>query len=86
MPTAVSKKWPGTELARSGRFVDVQQSILQRRRQISANDYVGYLSTVSAYLVLPDPVRRQVSERIIDVLPQRVTVVSDLTIHLARKR
>ncbi len=78
-------QWPGTELARSGHFVDVRQSGIERRVQLSAGDYVSHLSTISAYLLLPDSVRRHVLDLVLDVLPPQVTVVADLTVHLARK-
>ena len=77
-------QWPGSELLRSGLFRDVRQSTIQRRVAVSANDYVGHLSTISAYLKLPETVRGRVFERILKVLPERVTLVSDLTLHLAR--
>ena len=85
-PASSPMWWPGTELARSGLFVDVRQSEIGRRWQLSAPDHVAYLSTVSAYLVLPDPVRRHVLDLVLGVLPPQVTVAADLTIHLARKR
>jgi len=51
---------------------------------MSARDYVGHLSTISAYLELPDPVREGVLSRVLDVLPERVALVADITLHLAR--
>ena len=78
-------QWPGTELVQSEQFIDVRQSTVERRTTMSAGDYVGYLSTVSAYLELPVPVREQAFDRILKVLPERVTVVADLTLHLARR-
>lgn len=77
-------QWPGTELTRSILFTNVRQSTVERRMTISAADYVGHLSTVSAYLELPDAVRRHVLGRILEVLPESVTLVADLTLHLAR--
>jgi SAM-dependent methyltransferase len=77
-------QWPGTELVRSGRFTDVRQSTIERRTVLSARDYVGHLSTISAYLELPVSVREQVFARILGVLPERVAVVADLTLHVAR--
>jgi SAM-dependent methyltransferase len=85
-PTDSPLQWPGTELARSGLFVDVHQSSIERRTTMSASDYVGHLSTVSAYLELPGQVREQAFRRILRVLPERVAVVADLTLHLARRR
>jgi len=84
-PAASPMQWPGTELIRSGRFVDVRQSWIERRLELSARDYVGHLSTISAYRVLPDPLRRTAFDQILGVLPARVTLVADLTTHLARK-
>jgi len=78
-------QWPGTELINGGLFIDVRQSNIERRIAMSARDYVGHLSTVSAYLALPDPVRAVVLDRILRVLPEQVTLIADLTLHLARK-
>ncbi|MGW5667924.1 class I SAM-dependent methyltransferase [Micromonospora sp. NPDC003776] len=79
-------QWPGTELTRSEWFTDVRQCVIERRVTMSAADYVGYLSTVSAYLELPAAVQEQVYRRIGRVLPGTVDVVADITVHLARRR
>jgi hypothetical protein len=84
-PADSPMQWPGTELINSGLFVDVRQSEFERRVAMSAHHYVGHLSTVSAYLALPDAVRAVVLDRILRVLPKRVTLIADLTLHLARK-
>jgi hypothetical protein len=78
-------QWPGTELQRSGWFGDVQQSVIERRVTMSARDYVGHLSTVSAYLELPTAEQEQAYSRIMQVLPERVEIAADLTVHLARR-
>ncbi len=83
-PTDSPMQWPGTELVRSSSFIDVRQSTIERRTVMSALDYVGHLSTISAYLELPVPVRERVLDQILGVLPERVTVVADLTLHVAR--
>jgi hypothetical protein len=62
----------------------VRQSTIERRVAVSAQYYVGHLSTISAYLELPDAVREHVFDRILKVLPERVTVAADITLHLAR--
>jgi len=85
-PADSSMQWPGTELAQSDLFVDVHQSTIERRTTMSAREYVGHLSTISAYLQLPVSVRERVFEQILEVLPERVTLVADLTLHLARLR
>ena len=84
-PTHSPMQWPGTELGQSDRFIDVRQSTIERRTTMSARDYVCHLSTISAYLELPVSVREHVLDRILGVLPERVMVVSDLTLHLARR-
>ncbi|MFJ8604726.1 class I SAM-dependent methyltransferase [Streptomyces shenzhenensis] len=79
-------EWPGTELQRSKWFIGVQQSVIERRVTMSARDYVGHLSTISAYLVLPTAEREQVFSRIMQVLPDSVEMAADVTVHLARRR
>ncbi|MFC8146437.1 class I SAM-dependent methyltransferase [Streptomyces paradoxus] len=79
-------QWPGSELRRSEWFTDVQQAVIERHVTMSARDYVGHLSTVSAYLVLPTSVREQVFSRIRQVLPDTVEMTADITVHLARRR
>jgi SAM-dependent methyltransferase len=83
-PTDSPMQWPGTELVRSNRFIGVRQATIERRTTMSALDYVGHLSTISAYLELPASVRERVLDQILGVLPEQVTVVADLTLHLAR--
>ncbi|MER6977633.1 class I SAM-dependent methyltransferase [Streptomyces carpinensis] len=78
-------QWPGTELERSEWFTGVQQSLIERRFTMSARDYVCHLSTVSAYLVLPALERERVFGQIVQVLPDRVEMVADITVHLARR-
>ncbi len=77
-------QWPGTELARSSLFTDVRQATVERRLLLSARDYVGHLSTVSAYLQLPPAVRERALREIGEALPARVHVTADVTLHLAR--
>jgi len=79
-------QWPGTELRLSAWFSDVRQCVVERRLTMSARDYVGYLSTVSAYLELPASDQEQVYGRIVRVLPEAVEIAADITVHLARRR
>ncbi|MGR6318830.1 class I SAM-dependent methyltransferase [Micromonospora soli] len=85
-PPGHDMQWPGTELQRSGWFADVQQSVIERRWTMSARDYVGLLSTISAYLELPTWEQEQVYSRIMQVLPATVEIAADITVHLARRR
>ena len=83
-PADSPMQWPGTELAASPLFTDVRQRTIERRTTMPADDYVGHLSTVSAYLQLPEPVRGEALDAIRAVLPSRVEMLGDLTLHLAR--
>jgi len=84
-PPDEDMQWPGTELRRSERFADVQQSVIERRLTMTARDYVGHLSTISAYLELPTSAQQQVYSRITHVLPETVEIVADIVVHLARR-
>jgi hypothetical protein len=53
---------------------------------MSARDYVGHLSTISAYLELPTSEQEQVYRRTMQVLPETVEIAADITVHLARRR
>ncbi|MGW2856744.1 class I SAM-dependent methyltransferase, partial [Streptomyces sp. NPDC001215] len=85
-PPGHAMQWPGTELQRSEWFTDVQQCLIERNLTMSARDYIGQLSTVSAYLMLPNSEREQVFGQIMQVLPETVEIVADITVHLARRR
>jgi SAM-dependent methyltransferase len=84
-PPEQHMQWPGTELLRSEWFTDVQQSVVARHFTVSARDYVGQLSTVSAYLVLPTVEQEQVLSQIMQALPETVEIAADITVHLARR-
>ena len=53
---------------------------------MSARDYVGHLSTISAYLELPPSQQQEVFSQILRVLPETVEMTADITVHLARRR
>ena len=78
-------QWPGTELQQSEWFTDVRQSVIERRLPISADDYIGQLSTVSAYVMLEPRDRDEVFRRILQVLPDTVELNAQIHIHLARR-
>jgi len=85
-PPGHDMQWPGTELQRSEWFTGVQQSVIERRLTMSARDYVGQLSTISAYLVLPTLEQEQVFSQIMQVLPETVEIAADITVHLVGRR
>jgi SAM-dependent methyltransferase len=85
-PSGHPMQWPGTELEDSDWFTDVQQSVIERRLALSASDYVGHLSTISAYLQLPTSQQEATYRSITQVLPAQVEIAADITVHLARRR
>jgi SAM-dependent methyltransferase len=85
-PPEHDMQWPGTELQRSEWFGDVQQFVIGRHLTMSARDYMGHLSTISAYLELPASERQQVFSQILPVLPETVEIAADIIVHLARRR
>lgn len=85
-PPGDDMQWPGTELQRCALFADVQQFVIERRLTMSARDYVGHLSTISAYLELPASEQEQVYSLVMQVLPETVEIAADVIVHLARRR
>jgi SAM-dependent methyltransferase len=85
-PPGHDMQWPGTELQRSEWFDDVRQFVIGRHLRMSAREYVGHLSTVSAYLGLPASDQEQVYSQIMQALPETVEIAADITVHLARRR
>jgi SAM-dependent methyltransferase len=85
-PPDQDMQWPGTELQKSEWFAEGQQLVIKRRLTMSARDYVGHLSTISAYLELPASEQEQVFSQIKQVLPDTVEIAADITVHLARRR
>jgi SAM-dependent methyltransferase len=84
-PAGPDMQWPGTELRSSEWFVDVRQSLIRQRATMNAGDYIGHLSTVSAYLELPAPQQSRLFSRVMQVLPETVEITADITVHLARR-
>ncbi|WP_432893404.1 class I SAM-dependent methyltransferase [Kribbella sp. CA-245084] len=82
----LSMQWPGTELQQSEWFSDVRQVVIERRLTMSAHDYVGHLSTVSAYVLLAPADRDEVFRRTLEVLPETVEINGQIDVHLARRQ
>ncbi len=77
--------WPSTELEDSALFTDVTSVVLEVRTTVPARDFVGLMSTVSAFLVLPAADRQAALDQVLAALPPQVDVVGDIRLHLARK-
>lgn len=77
--------WPATELVADARFTDVRETVIEQGLELTKAEWIGYLSTVSAYRVLSDEDRAAALAAAADVLPEVVELRADLTVHLARR-
>jgi SAM-dependent methyltransferase len=68
------RKDPDDGLAASGFFVDVENHWVELESLLPRREVVGYLSTVSAYLLLPLADRQALLQRVADLLPKEVRV------------
>jgi SAM-dependent methyltransferase len=84
MTEVEGRRWPAWELDRSEEFTDVQDLDVPREMVVPRKEYVGYLSTVSAYLRLSIREREEALSRIADVLPELVRVEAPVPLCLAR--
>ena len=73
------------EIEASGRFTDVEEHQLERVVVVPKKEYIGYLSTLSAYLQLEPADRTEVLHRIADVVPAQVRLDVTIGLHLARR-
>jgi trans-aconitate methyltransferase len=69
----------------SGLFADVEHHVVHRETVLPQREYVGYLSTVSAYLMLPLEERQHVLRRIADAMPEQVRVDASVGMTLGRR-
>jgi trans-aconitate methyltransferase len=79
------RRWPGDELAESDLFVDVEEHVIARQVLLPQREYVGYLSTLSAYLELSLDERHDVLRRVAGVVPAQVRIDLTIRLFLARR-
>ena len=78
-------RWPATDLAGLATFTGLQARLFRWERDLTRQQYLDYLATHSAYLVLDEPVRAELFARISDVLPGQVLLAEDTILYLARR-
>lgn len=83
--TAEVHPWSLEELAGTDELVDCTQIDLPRLMTRTAEEFVGRLATVSAYLMLGPEVRTEVLGRIRSVLPAEIEVDATIQLTLARR-
>ncbi|MFT4082281.1 MAG: class I SAM-dependent methyltransferase [Nocardioides sp.] len=77
--------WPGDELLADDRFDEVTQDVVRRRSELTREQYLRHLSTVSAYQLLSDADRTATLSELGAALPDRVMINADLVVHRARR-
>lgn len=77
--------WSIDDMAAADGLVDVVQARLPRVVAMPVEDFLGRLSTVSAYLLLSTEARAATLDRVRAVLPDRVEVDATLHLSLARR-
>jgi trans-aconitate methyltransferase len=75
----------GRDLEKSGRFTDVEEHQVAREVVVPKKEYIGYLSTLSAYLQLEPAQRTEVLHRVAEVVPAQVRLDLTVGLHLARR-
>ena len=77
--------WSIEEMAAADGFADVEQRDLPSITTTTATDFVGRLSTVSAYLMLGPEERAEAMSQVRAVLPDQVEIDNTLQLSLARR-
>lgn len=75
--------WPENELRAAVWFDEVTLADLTQHSRMAADDLIGLISTVSAFVVLDEHVRTDLLRRLRSVLPEEVDVRRDLVVHRA---
>lgn len=78
--------WRVEELEQSGLFTDVQSHRLAREVTVSQKEYVGHLTTISAYLQLGVEDRQDVLRKVSEMVPAQVRLDASVGLQLARRR
>ena len=68
-----------------GLFADVEHHRVEREVTLSQQEYVGHVTTLSAFLRLSWPDRQRVLGLAFDLLPEQVLVDASVELHLARR-
>ncbi|WP_328535118.1 class I SAM-dependent methyltransferase [Streptomyces sp. NBC_00344] len=81
--------WPDTECRRDGRFTDLRSVRFREDLRYDTDRYLGYLSSLSAYRILPDDHREQAlaeAGRLLDAHGGGIDVLQVTDVFLARTR
>lgn len=73
------------ELPPLGPFDLIRETVIEQRLEMMKADWIGYLSTVSAYLVLSEQDRAAALAAVAEVLPPVLELRADITVQLGRR-
>ncbi|MCW2814931.1 MAG: SAM-dependent methyltransferase [Nocardioides sp.] len=85
LPEGFSGGWTVDEVRAQPGFTAVDETVVERRATMAADDYAAHLTTVSAWRVLPPAEHDRLLARVRAVLPDVVEVTEDVPLHLARR-
>jgi len=79
------ERWPAAELAGQAAFTGLEARLYRWERVLTRRQYLEYLATHSAHLVLDAAVRDELFARIASALPGQVLLAEDTVLYLARR-
>jgi SAM-dependent methyltransferase len=78
-------RWPATDLAGLATFTGLQAQVYRWERALTRQQYLDYLATHSAYLLLDPAVRTELFARLGQALPGQVLLAEDTILYLAHR-
>ena len=78
--------WRFEDIEESGLFAEVESHDLAREVTVSQKEYVGHLTTISAFLLLTIEGRQDVLRRVSELVPEQVRLDASVALQLARRR
>ena len=78
-------RWPATDVAGLATFTGLQARVYRWDRPLTRQQYLDYLATHSAYLLLDAAVRTELFARVGQALPGQVLLAEDTILYLARR-
>ncbi|MEU6728575.1 methyltransferase domain-containing protein [Nonomuraea wenchangensis] len=85
LAASLAASWPQAELETLADFGELSARLYRSERTLSGADYLAYLSTQSAYLMLDDTTRAELFAALKDAVGEQVTLSVDTALHLARR-
>jgi SAM-dependent methyltransferase len=78
-------RWPATEIAGLAAFTGLESRLYRWERVLTRQQYLDYLATHSAYLLLAARLRTELFTRMSQGLPDVISLAEDTVLYLARR-